>query len=448
MKLRDHGEGVPTGPLEIDRDDWKRKPTKRHVARGAKERWENEIEEDEEYADASEHTGTDIDPQDASSQLSIEGDFMPPPLDPKGIELSRVSGELDFTDDEDDISARDPEAKKLAEQFKIENVQAWIKDQSDTINQRNFNANDIIGNFPRDWRGQIADRDIVLREAGRRDRAGNAVNERGYLIDEHTGDVRSRYTFDVVFNNFDMVGTANGDRVELPLPQRLERHNFNPHSCMGNFDYDEHENPLFFEDKAGQRIDKNLRRVNGAGWLVDEEGNIIDNQGQIKFVKEQLVGKKGELPTLFNFEGVEFDIKHVIGIFERDRDSKEIVLCHNTKKGRHTSYDLKGRKVNSKGYLLDERGNIIDKSFPPNIIWRSHELMYNEPPKIFRFTEFSINWIKGLVDHDVTQNPKHDDEFDLEGRRINAMGYLVDHVGNIVDIFGGNVVFKKEILFQ
>ena len=83
-----------------------------------------------------------------------------------------------------------------------------------------------------------------------------------------------------------MVGTANGDRVELPLPQRLERHNFNPHSCMGNFDYDEHESPLFFEDKAGQRIDKNLRRVNGAGWLVDDEGNVIDNQGQVKFVKE------------------------------------------------------------------------------------------------------------------------------------------------------------------
>ena len=88
---------------------------------------------------------------------------MPPPLDPKGIELSRVSGELDFTDDDDDISARDPEAKKLAEQFKIENVQAWIKDQSDTINQRNFNANDIMGNFPRDWRGQILDRENTLR---------------------------------------------------------------------------------------------------------------------------------------------------------------------------------------------------------------------------------------------------------------------------------------------
>lgn len=80
------------------------------------------------------------------------------------------------------------------------------------------------------------------------------------------------------------------------------------------------------------------------------------------------------------------------------------------------------------------------------LIWRSHELVNDEPMKIFEFTEFSLNWIKGHLDHDVTQNPQHDDEFDLDGRRINAMGYLVDHSGNVVDVFGGNVVFKREIL--
>ena len=72
--------------------------------------------------------------------------------------------------------------------------------------------------------------------------------------------------------------------------------------------------------------------------------------------------------------------------------------------------------------------------------------MYDEPMKIFEFTEFSLNWIKGHLDRDVTQNPKHDDEFDLDGRRINSMGYLIDRVGNVVDVFGGNIVFKKEIL--
>ena len=85
-------------------------------------------------------------------------------------------------------------------------MQAWIKDQSDTTHVRNFNENDIMGNFDRDWSGQIIDRDNVLRECDFRDKDGNVVNERGYLIDIQTGDLRSKYTFDVVFRNFDMVG--------------------------------------------------------------------------------------------------------------------------------------------------------------------------------------------------------------------------------------------------
>jgi hypothetical protein len=54
-----------------------------------------------------------------------------------------------------------------------------------------------------------------------------------------------------------------------------------------------------------------------------------------------------------------------------------------------------------------------------------------------------MNWIKGNLAHDVTQNTKHDDGFDLDGRRINTMGYLVDHMDNVVDVFGGNILFKK-----
>lgn len=103
-----------------------------------------------------------------------------------------------------------------------------------------------------------------------------------------------------------------------------------------------------------------------------------------------------------------------------------------------------GRKVNTKGYLLDERGNIIDKD--GQLIWRTHELMYNEPPKIFAFTEFSLNWIRGNMNHDVTRNPKHDDEYDLDGRKINSMGYIIDYQENVIDIFGGNLLFKKQVL--
>jgi hypothetical protein len=185
-----------------------------------------------------------------------------------------------------------------------------------------------------------------------------------------------------------------------------------------------------------------LRLVNASGWLIDKKYNIINNLGQVIFLKEQLL-PKGEIPNLYNFEGVEYSIKSVMGLFERHLHSKEIILGH-TSQNRFTSCDLRQRKVNSKGYLLDKPGNIIDKS--GKIIWRSHELMYNEPMKIFPFTEFSINWIMGNLDRDVTLNPKHDDEFDLGGRQINTMGYLIDHLDNVIDSFGGNVLFKRDIL--
>mmetsp|Transcript_12674 Transcript_12674/g.21324 ORF Transcript_12674/g.21324 Transcript_12674/m.21324 type:complete len:353 (-) Transcript_12674:460-1518(-) len=245
-----------------------------------------------------------------------------------------------------------------------------------------------------------------------------------------------------MFKNFDLVG-VDGAAFELPVQFRVERHNFNPNQCIGNFDYDSAEKPIILKDKQGVRIDKNLRRVNQQGWLVDADGNVIDNMGKVRFIKEQL-SEKGELPKLYNFEGAEYKIKQIIGQFERDKNSKEIILCRTEQKGVHVCCDVLGRKVNNKGYLIDERGNIVDKKGV--VIWRSFQLLFNEPPKIFQFTEFSLNWIRGTLDKDVTQNPRHDDEFDLEGRRINVMGYLIDEQENIVDAFRGKVLFKREVL--
>jgi hypothetical protein len=58
-----------------------------------------------------------------------------------------------------------------------------------------------------------------------------------------------------------------------------------------------------------------------------------------------------------------------------------------------------------------------------------------------------LNWIKGALDRDVTLNPLHNDEFDLMGRRINTLGYLINKEESIVDQHGKEV-FKNEILTQ
>jgi hypothetical protein len=68
------------------------------------------------------------------------------------------------------------------------------------------------------------------------------------------------------------------------------------------------------------------------------------------------------LPNLFNYDGLEYSIKDIIGYFDRDKNSKEITLCKNEKDSSdYSSYDKRGRKVNSKGYLVDKRANIINK---------------------------------------------------------------------------------------
>lgn len=157
----------------------------------------------------------------------------------------------------------------------------------------------------------------MLRKARFVDRDGNVVNERGFLIDENTGDIRSKYTYEVVFKEFNLIGIDGYPNVELPLPLRLERFNFNPHECMGNFDFDENDKPKILIDKNGNRIDRNLRKVNKSGWLVDRDDNIIDNLGKIRIIKSQLEDK-GEIRKLFNYDGKEYRIKSIIGTFERD----------------------------------------------------------------------------------------------------------------------------------
>ena len=95
-----------------------------------------------------------------------------------------------------------------------------------------------------------------------------------------------------------------------------------------------------------------------------------------------------------------------------------------------------GRKVNGKGYLVDRMGNIVNKE--RQIIFRKASLMFNEPPKIFSFTKFNINEVKGKCNYDQVGEPLLDYSLkgqliDLEGRCVNQMGYLIDQEHNVVD---------------
>lgn len=68
------------------------------------------------------------------------------------------------------------------------------------------------------------------------------------------------------------------------------------------------------KNKRGKYVDKNLREVNQQGYLVDTEGNIVDNQGRVKIGKH-LLTDKDDIPKLYNYSGRQYHIKDIIGTF-------------------------------------------------------------------------------------------------------------------------------------
>ena len=94
------------------------------------------------------------------------------------------------------------------------------------------------------------------------------VNEKGYLINEASGAIRSRYTYeDVMIGNY---GNLK-DIGELPMPYRLEKFNFNPHRILGSFDYcTKTQKPFFLRNKFNVLTDKLFRPVNKQGFLINE----------------------------------------------------------------------------------------------------------------------------------------------------------------------------------
>ncbi len=97
--------------------------------------------------------------------------------------------------------------------------------------KRRFNVNDILGDLDRDERGNL----VMLqnKEGVAVDKQGQVVNEKGYLIDQKTGDVVEREMKKKVFGKDDL-----DEKGEIPPPFNLEKYNFNPHDVRGYFDRD------------------------------------------------------------------------------------------------------------------------------------------------------------------------------------------------------------------
>ena len=154
----------------------------------------------------------------------------------------------------------------------------------------------------------------------------------------------------------------------------------------------------------------------------------------------------GDVQKLYNYNGKRFNIKDVIGAFERNAKG-DIILNRAGLKNKELT-DNVGRKINHKGYLIDEKGNIIDRV--GKFIFQKEHLKKGEFPKIFFFAKFNIESIKGDCEMSPIGEPILDtgpqgNLVDLKGRFVNSLGYLTDRDGNVIDK-KGNLVFDKPAL--
>lgn len=106
----------------------------------------------------------------------------------------------------------------------------------------------------------------------------------------------------------------------------------------------------------------------------------------------------GDIPKLYNLDGDKYDIKDVMGQFNKDEDDN--IVLKREKPG--MLVDNLGRKVNDKGYLVDDKDNIIDKN--GKLLFPKSCLLNNEFPKIFPFTKFRPKCVIGDFDRDLDTN--------------------------------------------
>jgi hypothetical protein len=73
---------------------------------------------------------------------------------------------------------------------------------------------------------------------------------------------------------------------------------FNIKRVQGSFEMDPLGNPILERGPSGELLDRDGKRVNQRGYLVDKDGNVIDKMGKKMFEKEVL-DSEGEIPKVF-----------------------------------------------------------------------------------------------------------------------------------------------------
>jgi len=107
--------------------------------------------------------------------------------------------------------------------------------------------------------------------------------------------------------------TVNVDGMHVP--PNFDEWTFNIHNITGNVDLDEKGRTVPIEGDNGEKVDKDGRKVNDKGYLVDANGNVIEGKSKKVMFKLDQLDEKGEIPSPFREEKYNFNPHDVTGTF-------------------------------------------------------------------------------------------------------------------------------------
>jgi len=139
-----------------------------------------------------------------------------------------------------------------------------------------------------------------------------------------------------------------------------ERRMFNEIDIIGDLDRDNRGNLVLTRFDGSQGQDRRGRSVNQYGYMIDVQGNVINNKtGRVAFAFKDL-DEKGNIPMPYSVEKFNFNPFDMLGTFFYDDYDDPLSFKRGHRGGR--DIDELGQIVSVQVFLQDHEGSLLDRN--------------------------------------------------------------------------------------